>query len=77
MSAVHHVSLLGDNHHSVAESLNNLVLLYYSQGKYNQSEPLYLQALDILERSLGANHPHTVTCRKNLANLGNSLQQEQ
>jgi tetratricopeptide (TPR) repeat protein len=45
---------------------NNLALLYYSQGRYAEAEPLYLQALAICEQKLGVNHPHTVKCRENL-----------
>ena len=29
-------------------------------------EPLYIKALKIAERSLGVNHPNTITIRKNL-----------
>jgi len=38
---------------------------------------LYIQALDILERILGANHPDTVTMRENLAELRDRLSSEQ
>jgi tetratricopeptide (TPR) repeat protein len=61
--------LLGEEHPDVAASLNNLALLYKSQGRYSEAEPLYIQALDICERRLGANHPNTVTTRDNLAYL--------
>ncbi|MDF5737306.1 tetratricopeptide repeat protein, partial [Nostoc sp. S13] len=61
--------LLGEEHPSVATSLNNLALLYNSQGRYSEAEPLYIQALDICEQRLGANHPNTVTVRENLAYL--------
>ena len=61
--------LLGEEHPHVATSLNNLALLYKSQGRYSEAEPLYLQALEIRERGLGANHPRTVTVRKNLEKL--------
>ncbi|MBU7582639.1 MAG: tetratricopeptide repeat protein, partial [Nostoc sp. TH1S01] len=54
-------------------SLNNLALLYKSQGRYPEAEPLYIQALDICERRLGANHHDTVTTRNNLAYLRDSL----
>ncbi|MFN6584452.1 MAG: tetratricopeptide repeat protein, partial [Aulosira sp. ZfuVER01] len=49
---------------------------YESQGKYSQAEPLYIQALDILERQLGVDHPYTVTVRENLAALRDSLTSE-
>ncbi len=63
------VGLQGDNHPYVAQSLNNLAELYKSQGSYSQAEPLLQEALDILQRQLGANHPHTITARENLAIL--------
>ncbi|MFM7881683.1 MAG: tetratricopeptide repeat protein, partial [Microcystis panniformis] len=61
--------LLGDNHPDVATSLNNLALLYSSQGRYTEAEPLYLQALDLRKQLLGDNHPHVATSLNNLAEL--------
>ncbi len=58
--------LLGENHPDVATSLNNLAYLYKSQGRYEEAEPLFLQALAIAEQALGENHPNTVTIRENL-----------
>ncbi|OBQ14090.1 MAG: hypothetical protein AN482_02890, partial [Anabaena sp. LE011-02] len=63
--------LLGDDHPDVASSLNNLAGLYYSQGKYNEAEPLYQQALNIFEQRLGVDHPHTIIVRGNLEHLRN------
>ena len=60
---------LGDNHPSVATSLNNLAKLYDSQGKYEQAEPLLLQALELYKRLLGDNHPDVATSLNNLAGL--------
>ncbi len=53
----------------VAASLNNLAYLYKSQGGYTEAEPLFLEALDLLKRLLGDNHPNTKTCRNNLQRL--------
>ena len=50
---------LGESHPSVASSLNNLALLYKSQGKYAEAEPLYQRAIAILLEKLGENHPNT------------------
>ena len=61
--------LLGDEHPSVASSLNNLALLYKSQGRYSEAEPLYIEALAIAQQRLGANHPNTITIRENLEDL--------
>ncbi|MDJ0733398.1 MAG: tetratricopeptide repeat protein [Nostocaceae cyanobacterium] len=52
-----------------ARSLNNLALLYKSQGKYEQAEPLYLQALELTKSILGENHPNYARSLNNLAGL--------
>ncbi|MEO1375278.1 MAG: tetratricopeptide repeat protein [Cyanobacteria bacterium J06635_10] len=59
------LSRLGENHPDTGTSLNNLAYLYNSQGRYEEAEALYIQAVDIAERVLGANHPDTVIIRKN------------
>ncbi|MEH1912811.1 tetratricopeptide repeat protein, partial [Nostoc sp.] len=46
----------GDEHPSVATSLNNLALLYESQGRYSDAEPLYIEALAMTKRLLGDEH---------------------
>ena len=50
-------------------SLNNLALLYKTQGHYVQAEPLYKRALAINEKALGPDHPSTGTSLNNLAQL--------
>jgi tetratricopeptide (TPR) repeat protein len=55
--------------YDTANSLNNLAGLYDSQGKFQEAEPLYRQALSIFEQKLGAQHPHTQTVRGNYASL--------
>ncbi|MDB9465507.1 tetratricopeptide repeat protein [Dolichospermum circinale] len=54
-----------------ALSLDGLAQLYYSQGRYNDAEPLYLQSLDICKRQLGDDHPHVALSLNNLAVLYN------
>jgi tetratricopeptide (TPR) repeat protein len=61
--------LFTGDHPDVASSLNNLAVLYRNQGKYSEAEPLYLDALAMSERTLGANHPNTITVRNNLRRL--------
>jgi tetratricopeptide (TPR) repeat protein len=63
---------LGEEHPSVAASLNNLALLYDSQGRYAEAEPLYQQALEMTKRLLGEEHPSVATSLNNLAGLYNS-----
>ncbi|MTJ23301.1 tetratricopeptide repeat protein, partial [Dolichospermum sp. UHCC 0352] len=50
---------LGDDHPDVAQSLNNLALLYESQGKYSEAKNLAKQALVIYQNRLGNEHPNT------------------
>ena len=52
-----------------ASTLNNLAALYDSQGRYDQAEPLYLQALELCKRLLGEDHPQVATSFNNLAGL--------
>ncbi len=40
-----------------------------SQGKSTEAEPLYRRAMEICEKSLGADHPNTQTVRENYALL--------
>ncbi|MFM7795002.1 MAG: tetratricopeptide repeat protein, partial [Microcystis panniformis] len=65
--------LLGDNHPSVALSLNNLAGLYNSQGRYTEAEPLHLEAINIATQVLGENHPHTQTVYQNYLRMLSQL----
>ena len=60
----------------MATSLNNLALLYDSQGRYEEAEPLYLQALKIAEKVLGKNHPNTSTIRANYEQINMNQRKE-
>ena len=40
--------------------------MYGSQGIYEEAEPLYLQALAIVEQALGEYYPTTVQIQENL-----------
>ncbi len=46
--------------------------LYRSQGRYTEAEPLYIKALELLQRLLGDEHPSVATSYNNLAALYNS-----
>jgi tetratricopeptide (TPR) repeat protein len=44
-------------------------LLYRSQGRYSEAEPLYKRSLSISEQQLGADHPDVATSLNNLASF--------
>ena len=61
--------MLRPGHPDTAIILNNLVLLYDSQGAYAKAEPLYIRAMAIKEKALEPVHPDTATSLNNLAFL--------
>ncbi len=56
----------------LASNLNYLALLYKSQGRYSEAEPLYQQAIEIDKIALPENHPSLATHLNNLAGLYDS-----
>jgi tetratricopeptide (TPR) repeat protein len=64
---------LGEAHPAVATSLNNLAVLYANQGLYQRAEPLLVQALEILQRSLGPDHPYTQSTQQSLENVRSAM----
>lgn len=50
---------LGTEHPETAASLNNLASNLAAQGRANEAEPLYRQALETSQRVLGPEHPAT------------------
>ena len=54
---------------AVAQSVNNLALLYYVQGKYDLVEPLFRRAIAIHEEAYGPEDPEVATNLSNLALL--------
>jgi tetratricopeptide (TPR) repeat protein len=61
--------LLGNEHPDVAISLNNLALLYNTQGRYEEAELLYLQALELRKKVMSEDHPDVATSYFNLGGL--------
>jgi CHAT domain-containing protein len=47
--------------------LNNLAGLYQEQGRYDEAEPLYREALEGMREALGPRHPDTLVSLNNLA----------
>ncbi|RUS21893.1 hypothetical protein BC938DRAFT_475330 [Jimgerdemannia flammicorona] len=67
------VSISGDEVPENRTSLNNLALLYASQGEYDKVELLYEWALAISEKVLGSEHPDTTSSLNNRAELYDRL----
>ena len=57
--------MLGADHPSTAISLNNLAALYRVQGRVVEAAPLFNEAVEIMVRVLGAEHPNTKIMREN------------
>ncbi|MEC4850779.1 MAG: CHAT domain-containing tetratricopeptide repeat protein, partial [Jaaginema sp. PMC 1079.18] len=70
----------GEDHPSVATSLNDLAALYQRMGNYSEAEPLVQRALAIREQAFGEDHPSVATSLHNLAalyqNMGNYSEAE-
>ena len=49
--------------------MNGLALLYLSQGRYGEAEPLLTEVLQLHREVLGPRHPSTMTSMDNLAAL--------
>ncbi len=60
---------LGEQHPSVATSLNNLAYCYREQGRYNEAEPLCRQVLELDKKLLGERHLNFAIGIHNLALL--------
>ena len=59
---------LGASHPDTLVSMSNLPVLYNSQGKYDQAEPLYVECLELqkaIRTVLGASHPGTLSSMSN------------
>ena len=61
--------LFGNEHPDVAQSLNNLALLYYMQDRYSEAEILYHEALAMKKQLFGDKHLSVTTSLNNLAGL--------
>lgn len=61
--------VLGKEHPETLASLNNLVLVLSSQGRYEEAERIYRQVLAVRERVLGKEHSLTLTSINNLAEV--------
>ena len=60
---------LGPESPDVAQSLNNLAVLYSNKGDYAKAEPLFQRAMAIYEKAVGPESPDVATSLNSLANL--------
>src|SRR6266508_1964087 len=60
---------LGPESPDVAQSLNNLAIIYRDKGDYAKAEPLFQRALAIYEKAVGPESPDVATSLNSLANL--------
>jgi tetratricopeptide (TPR) repeat protein len=58
---------LGPEHPAVANTLNNMAGLHYSQGEYEEAMSLYGRAVSIAEKVLGPEHSDMATMLNNMA----------
>ena len=61
--------VFGENHANTTAILNNLAILYQTQGKYAEAEPLYLRSLAIREKVQGQVQPDVAISLNGLAGL--------
>jgi hypothetical protein len=59
--------VLGARHPSTLSNRNNLAILYQSQGRYGEAEPLYQEALQASREVLGRRHPRTLIIQQGMA----------
>ena len=63
------IQIYGRNHPDVAQSLNNLAVLFIKQGNYEEAEPLHQEALEIKKFFFGDIHPAIAATLNNMAIL--------
>lgn len=61
---------------ALATAKNNLALMYDKQGRYDEAEPMFIQALSIVENALGDLHSYVIIFLKNMAVLYHKMGDE-
>ena len=67
LAALEDLQNAGPEDPRLAATLNTLAVLYHTQRKYAQAEPLYQNVLKLLEQTIGPDHPTLATTLNNLA----------
>lgn len=66
----------GTDHPHTADSLNNLAGLYLDQGRLVEAASLSKEAVEIMVRVLGVEHPKTKIVRENYERLLAKMQEK-
>ncbi|KAK4895648.1 hypothetical protein LTR49_028256 [Elasticomyces elasticus] len=66
---IHAEETWGPKHTSTLDTVNNLAILYKSQGKMQEAEEMYLRALREYKEAWGPKHASTLDTVKNLGDL--------
>jgi hypothetical protein len=69
--------LYGTDHEDVALTLQNLGLLYVSQGQPDKAEPFYRRTLSIREKVMGPRHPELARYLEELAGVLRKLHRDE
>ena len=72
-AALEEAEKFGEQDPRLATILNNLAALYLGQGQYDEAEPLFRQALAIVEKAQGPEHPNVAISLENCAELLGNL----
>ena len=59
-----------------ARVLNQTALYLQERARYSEAQPLYQRALNIIEETLGPEHPNTQTVRANYEDLLKKMERE-
>jgi Flp pilus assembly protein TadD len=65
--------VLGGDNEVTLELMNNLAVCLEFQGKFDEAEALYREAIATKERVIGRDHPDTL---KTIGNLGGLLRRQ-
>ena len=63
----------GENHPYVSVSLNNIALLFISEGQYEKADELYERSLKIAEKHLGKDNPQLANILENMVKCNEKL----
>ena len=63
------IEKVGPTHPDVALTLNDFAILNLTNGKTNEAEKLYLQAVDTFRAVFGKDHPDYAQALRNLADF--------